>query len=339
MNNMNKIAIIGAGLQAGRRLPAILADKNAAVKWIIDRNVEKAEKMATRCGAKWDTDWTKAAKDNDVNIILVLTYPDTHAQISIGSMKNGKDVLCEKPLARTEQEAGGMIRTAKKYKKILKCGFNHRHHPAILDAYKIFTSENFGRPLFGRSIYGIAGREGLEKEWRSDPRVVSGGQFMEQGIHVVDLFRLFLGDIAAVSGMVEANYWPIKPFEDNGFAMLRSKSGAIAAIHSSLTQWINTFEFEIYGENAYFKISGLGGAYGNEKLIYGLRETNKPFSYHITEYRGADISWEKEWKEFTDAVKFRRQPLGNADDGLKAMKIVNAVYKSSKTGAQIDLVL
>lgn len=334
---MKKIAIIGAGLQAIRRELAIIGDPDYQIKWIIDLIPERAEKLAKQTGSQFGTDWRKAVDDKEVDIILVLTYPDSHAIISIAAMKNGKDVLCEKPLARTEKEAQHMIQVAKETKRILKCGFNHRHHPAVIQAHRLFKENLIGKAIFGRGRYGIAGRQGLEKEWRSNPKIVSGGQLMEQGIHLVDLYRWFLGDISKVTGFVSTNYWPMQPLEDNGFALLQTKDKVNISIHSSLTQWINLFEFEIYGEKGSIMVQGLGGNYGVEKLILSIHDSNGPFSHKTTEFRGADISWKNEWKEFTQAIESRKQPLGNGNDGLKAMEIINAVYQSSKTDKAVKI--
>lgn len=334
---MKKVAIIGAGLQAKRRLPAILEDKDFSVSWIIDLIKERADNLAKNCGAKTHTDWRTAIADNEVDVVVVLTYPDSHAEISIAAMKAGKDVLCEKPISKTEAEAHEMVAVAKKTKRILKTGFNHRHHPAIFEAYKLFQEKTIGKPIFGRGRYGIAGRKGLEKEWRSDPKIIIGGQFMDQGIHLVDLFRWFLGDVDKATGFVSTNYWPIAPQEDNGFALLHHKNGVISSIHSSLTQWINLFEFEIYGEKGSITVSGLGGTYGVEKLIVSAHDPDGPFSYKTTEFRGGDVSWKKEWEEFTNAVNSRKETLAGPADGLKTLEIVNAVYQSSKTGRTITL--
>jgi predicted dehydrogenase len=334
---MKKVAIIGAGLQGKRRLPSIIGDSEFEVKWVVDLILEKAEKLAKECGAKAATDWRKAVEDKEVDAVLVLTYPNSHAEISISAMNNGKDVLCEKPLTKTEQEAKEVVKTAEKTKRILKCGFNHRHHPGIEEAYKLFKNGTIGKPLFGRSRYGIAGRAGLEKEWRSDPKIVSGGQLMEQGIHLVDLYRWFLGEPEKATGFVGTNFWPIKPLEDNGFGFIQFKNNVTVSVHSSLTQWINLFEFEIFGEKGSIAVQGLGSAYGVEKLLVNLHDPDGPFSFKTIEFRGNDVSWKKEWEEFKDAINTRREPLGNALDGLRAIEIVNAVYKASKTGHTVKL--
>lgn len=319
-------------MQAGRRLPAILDDQQARVVQIIDLVAERAEKLAQSCSSATSTDWRDAINNPAINIVLILTYPDSHAAIAVAAMKAGKDVLCEKPLARTDQEAREMVKVAGKTGRVLKCGFNHRHHPAILEAYRLFTKGTIGKPVFGRGRYGIAGREGLAKEWRSNPKIVGGGQLMEQGVHLVDLFRWFLGEMTSVTGMVSTSHWPIAPLEDNGFALLRTRGGVPVSVHSSLTQWINLFHFEIYGSLGSIAVEGLGGSYGVEKLIVSKYNPPDPFSHHTIEYRASDSSWPAEWKEFMQAVKTRRQPLGNGVDGLKAMAIINAVYTAAKTG-------
>ncbi len=334
---IKNIAIIGAGLQCKRRIPAITSDPGCKITWIIDIVSKRAEKFAHICHARFGTDWRQAVYDSKVDAVLVLTYPDSHASISIAAMENGKDVLCEKPLSRILGEARDIIETAQSTKRIIKCGFNHRFHPAVMDAYKLLKSNEFGKLIFGRGCYGIAGRKGLEKEWRSDPKIVGGGQLMEQGIHLVDLFRWFLGDIVKVTGMVGTNYWPISPLEDNGFAVLQNKEGVIASIHASLTQWINLFEFEIYCEKGSLTVTGLGESYGVEKLIISKHNGVKPFSYKTIEFRGHDKSWKNEWEEFTRAIEKRIEPNGNARDGYKAMEIVNAVYTSSRVGKIIRL--
>lgn len=319
-------------MQAGRRLPALLEDKRVLVTHLVDSDFKRAASLAKQCGAKPGVDWRKAVNDPVVDIVLVLTYPDSHADITIAALKAGADVLCEKPLARTIKEAKAMVKAARQHKRILKCGFNHRHHPAVQEAHRLYGAGKIGQAVFGRGRYGIAGRAGLAQEWRSDPKIVSGGQLMEQGIHLIDLFRWFLGDFRAAAGMVSTNFWPISPLEDNGFALLQGHSGAIVSVHSSLTQWINLFSFEIYGERGSLTVEGLGGSYGVEKLITSVHNPTGPFTTTTTEYRGGDRSWHSEWQEFVQAVKARRQPLGNGEDGLKAMELVQAVYQAARAG-------
>ena len=152
---------------------------------------------------------------------------------------------------------------------------------------------------------------------------------MEQGIHAIDLSRWFLGEFNQVACFREAQYWPYGELEDNAFLLMRTSKGQVSSIHTSLLQWKNLFSFEIYGEDGFFEIEGLGGSYGVEKLHFCPKEYEKPFEVHTTEFRGADKSWLLEWKEFAAAVREGRQPLGNGNDGLEAMKLVFEAYRFS----------
>jgi predicted dehydrogenase len=327
-----RIAIIGAGLQAKRRAPVVKDWPGAELVIITAKSKIHAEALAQKMECEAGEGWETTVTRPDIDIVLICTPPDTHSKIGIAALQAGKHVLCEKPLTRTVAEAEELIAVTRATGLTLKCGFNHRHHPAIWKAKQLFDLGAFGEPIFGRCVYGICGRPGYEKEWRADPNVVSGGQFMEQGIHAVDLFHWFLGDFQRITGLTATKYFNISPLEDNGFGLLQTKSGVIVSIHSSLTQWKNLFCFEIFGADGYFRVEGLGGGYGNEKLIIAKRDFNAPFTEEVIEYRGDDRSWFEEWKEFIASIEEKRQPLGDGVDGLEAMKTLNAIYKSSLTG-------
>ena len=331
-----KVGLIGAGLQGKRRAP-VLKQSGAKLVMVAAMHRESARILADEMGCQATDDWREVVARNDIDAILVCTPPDLHAPMSLAAMNNGKHVLCEKPLTRTIIEAEELLAAARKNRVTLKCGFNHRHHPAIRQA-RIWAGEGIiGELDFIRCRYGICGRPGYEKEWRADPRVVSGGHLMEQGIHAIDLFRWFLGGFTEVFGFQATRFWDTTPLEDNAFALFRTGKGQIASIHSSLTQWKNIFSFELFGQDGYVLIEGLGGSYGTEKLILGKRAFSKPFQEETTEFRGGDISWYEEWQEFTTAIADDREPLGNGYDGLEALRLVNAVYQSAAEGKAVKV--
>lgn len=246
-------------------------------------------------------------------------------------------MLCEKPLARILDEARAIVAAAEAVGRVLKCGLNHRLHPGVQQERKWFEEGRVGEPVFIRARHGIAGRPGCEREWRADPEIASGGQLMEQGIHAVDLARWFLGEFSHAAAFVETRFWRTEPLEDNGFALYRTPAGAVAAIHSSLTQWKNLFSFELYGRDGYVTVEGLGGGYGTESATFRKRDFVAPFAEEVVEFRGEDRSWQEEWKEFASAVEEGREPLGTALDGVEAMRLVFAAYESARTGRTVNL--
>jgi predicted dehydrogenase len=124
-----------------------------------------------------------------------------------------------------------------------------------------------------RCIYGHGGRPGYEKEWRASKEICGGGELLDQGVHVVDLFRWFLGEFEEAVGYTQTWFWPME-VEDNAFAVFRTSTGRTAMMHTSWTQWKNRFTFEIFGQAGYLIVEGLGGSYGVEKLIVGSRPRN-----------------------------------------------------------------
>lgn len=284
-------------------------------------------------GCEATDDWRRAVVRDDVDAVVVCTPPYVHAEIGIAALRAGKHVLCEKPMTRSVADAERLVATARETGRTLKCGFNHRHHPAVREAKRLLDSGTLGRPLFARCVYGICGRPGYEDEWRADPARAAGGQFIEQGTHAIDLFRWFLGEVTEVACMTGIQYFKDQALDDNGMAVFRTVSGAMASLHTSLTQWKNVFSFEVFGEDGYANVDGLGASYGTERLIVGRRDFSAPFQDTITEFRGGDISWREEWKEFRRAIAEGREPIGGGRDGLAAMRVATAGYRSEQTGA------
>jgi predicted dehydrogenase len=333
-----RVSFIGAGLQTRRRAPIILQSPDDELVEVVGTEDSPPKGLMEQLkSATWSTDWRRAVERSDVDVIFICTPPHIHAEITIAALQAGKHVLCEKPLCRTLEEAEAMVAAARKAKRVLKCGFNHRHHPAVLEARQRFERGDFGRPIAARCRYGICGRPGYEKEWRADPARAAGGQFAEQGTHAVDLFRWFLGDLLEVSCMTAIGYFRTQPLDDNGMALFRSAGGALATLHSSLTHWKNLFSFELMGEDGYFAVEGLGTSYGTERLVIGKRDFTAPFQDLVIEYRGGDSSWQSEWREFKAAIAEGRVPLGSDSDGLEAVRVTLAAYHAEQSKSVVHI--
>ena len=334
---MFRVGIVGAGLQCQRRAPVITKSKECKLIAITSLHEDHTRQVAAQYECEAEKNWESLVSRKDIDVVIVCTPPHIHADISIAAMKAGKHVLCEKPLSRTLKESEEMLKVSRSTGKILKCGFNHRYHPAITDAKAIINKGLIGKLLLGRCRYGICGRPGYETEWRANPEMASGGQFIEQGTHAIDLYRWLFGEIVEVSCMTGVQYFQNQTLDDNGMAIFRTNSGALLSLHASLTQWKNLFSFEIIGENGYLLIEGLGASYGNEKLTFGVKDYNAPFNDHVTEYRGGDVSWQAEWNDFLNAITKNTIPMGDAVDGLMSMKIALACYEADKSGRVIKV--
>ena len=332
-----RVGIIGLGRQGWRRAEAIKKTSDKIIIGATEKINENSKLFSKSFGCEITDNWKDLVKRKDIDIVVICTPPNLHAKMAIAALKNKKHVLCEKPLALNIKQTETILKEVKKSGCKLKCGFNLRRHPAISLAKKWADKGLIGEPIFIRCRYGMIGREGYEKDWRMKKEISGGGELMDQGIHILDLSRWFLGEFSEVFGNLSTNFWKISPLEDNAFLILKTKKGQTAFCHISWTQWKNLFSFEVYGKDGYLAIEGLGGSYGSEKLIFGKRDFKKPFSQKIIKFGKKDRSWLEEWKEFILAIKKDRQPLGAGYDGLEALKLAKAVYESARRKRVIKL--
>jgi len=333
---INGVGLVGAGRQ-GRRLGKAIRDSGDYEITIADIDRHAAARLAKEIRAEVATDWRELTSMPHIDVIVVCTPPNLHAPISIAAMENGKHVLCEKPLAPDPVEASKIVQVAERQKVRLQCGFNLRFHPGIKQARKWLGNGLTGTPVFARCRYGICGSPDYDKDWRANPSISGGGELLDQGVHVIDLFRWFLGDFREVVGFTSTSCWDISPLEDNVFALLRTENGQTASMHASWTQWKNLFSFEVFGRDGYVIVEGLGGSYGTERAILGKRTVFEPFREEVIEFRGEDRSWHEEWKELIAAIKENREPLGAGTDGLQAIRIAYAIYESVRSKRVINI--
>lgn len=323
-----RTAIIGCGLIGNKRAKA-LGDSPLVVA--VDTNLARAQQLASQySGCEASGDWRGAVKRIDVDLVIVATTNDMLAPVTLAAVQVGKHVLVEKPAARSAAEIEPVVAAAKKAGVVVKVGFNHRFHPAFLKAREIADSGVLGPLMFVRARYGHGGRLGMEREWRGNLQIAGGGEMLDQGVHLIDLSRWFLGDFAEIMGRVATFFWDW-PVEDNGFAMLRTAAGQIAWLHASCTEWKNTFSFEIYGRTGKLHIEGLGGSYGVESLShYQMLPQMGPPPTTIYEYPGEDTSWKTEFEHLKQSIAHSTPVSGSLEDALEALRVVMKLYEQSR---------
>lgn len=323
---MPGVAIVGCGLIGQKRAKAL---GDARLVACADVQLERAQALARAYDAAVSADWKEVIQRPDVDIVIVATTNNMLAEITQTSVEAGKHVLVEKPAARSAAELEPVIEAAKTANRRVRVGFNHRYHPALRKAREIIDSGVAGELMFVRGRYGHGGRLGYEKEWRANPALSGGGELIDQGVHLIDLSRWFLGDFQSVSGFAHTYYWDM-PVDDNGFMTLKTAKQQVAHLHVSCTEWKNLFSLEIYGRDAKLHVEGLGGSYGVERLaFYKMLPQMGPPETTIWEYPGEDKSWQVEFAEFLDDIRLNREPAANLNDAYEALKIVEQIYRDS----------
>jgi predicted dehydrogenase len=323
-----RVAIIGCGLIGQKRAAALPDD--AKLVAVADTNHQRAQQLAARYSAcEVEPDWQSCVARPDVDVIVVSTVNAALAAVTLAAVRQGKHVLVEKPAGRQAEELRPIVQAAREACVHIKVGFNHRFHPAFLKARSLFEAGELGPLLYIRARYGHGGRLGYDREWRADPAIAGGGELLDQGVHLIDLSRWFLGDFVEVQGFIDTYFWKM-PVEDNGFLALRTACGQMAWLHASCTEWKNLFCFEIFGRDGKLQIDGLGGSYGVERLsFYRMLPQMGPPETTIWEYPGEDLSWRTEFNDFRACIAAGRQSSGTLEDAIAALEVVEQVYRQS----------
>ena len=321
------MGIIGCGL-IGRKRAAALGTHGRLIA-CADINLECAESLAILYDSIAYANWRDLIALSDIDIVIVSTLHDSLAEITLASIEAGKHILVEKPGARSPIELKPVLQAAKSSNVKVRVGFNHRYHRALQKAKLIVDSGEIGELMFIRARYGHGARLGYENEWRANPALSGGGELIDQGPHLIDLSRWFLGNFTSVDGFAHTYFWNM-PVDDNGFMMLKTAKKKMAFLHVSCTEWKNLFSMEIYAELGKLEISGLGGSYGLERLTYYkmLPEMGPPETISW-EYPMADDSWSREMSEFYDDIELNRVPDAGLLDAYEALKIIEKIYQGS----------
>ena len=327
MNRKPGVAILGCGLIGQKRSKA-LAGAHLVICADIDE--QRARSLAAGFpGCEATTDWSSAVHDKAVDIVIVATTNNALVETSLVAVEAGKHVLVEKPAARNVAELDALIDLADQKSVRVRVGFNHRYHPALLKARELIDAGEVGELMFLRGRYGHGGRKGYEGEWRANPELSGGGELIDQGVHMIDLSRWFLGDFAEIQGFAHTYFWNM-PVDDNSFMLLKTEKKQVAFLHVSCTEWKNLFSLEIYGREAKLHVEGLGGSYGVEKLsFYKMLPEMGPPDTTIWEYPRGDNSWALEFAEFLEDIRLQRTPSANLIDARAALAAVEKIYTDS----------
>ena len=322
-----RVGIVGCGLIGQKRARAL--GPAGRVVACADPDEDRARAAAVHDGARVFSDWRQLVSLPDVDVVVVATPHDTLAPITLAAVEAGKHVLVEKPAARSPAELKPVIEAAQRRRAKVHVGFNHRYHRSFRKAREIFESGALGELMFVRARYGHGGRIGYDQEWRARAEISGGGELIDQGPHLIDLARWFLGDFSEVQGFAHTYYWSM-PVDDNGFMLLKTPRRQVAFLHASCTEWKNLFSMEIYGREGKLDVSGLGGSYGVERLTwYRMLPQMGPPETAAWEYPMDDDSWEVETAEFLEDIRLDRTPQPGLRDAAECLKIIQQIYRES----------
>lgn len=274
----------------------------------------------------------QALLEQDLDVLFVAMSNDIAAEVTIAGLEKGLHVFCEKPPGRSVAEVAAVAAChAERPAQKLKYGFNHRYHDSVRDALAILETGELGEVINLRGFYGKSQLITFDQtSWRTERALAGGGVLLDQGIHMVDLLRLFAGDFEDVHAFVDNSVWG-HDVEDNAYAIMRTASGRVAMLHSSASAWRHRFQLDITMTRGALGLSGIlsgSKSYGAETLTVTRRGDNDMGDPHeeTTRYN-RDPSWSLEVAEFADAIRGRGDIVnGSVDDALRTMQVVERIY-------------
>lgn len=325
-----KVGIAGFGVVGRRRKECVDRHPNLRVVAVCDRTLDGDGSLSG--DVHYYRDYRQLLGE-DLNILIVCLTNDIAAEVTIAGLEAGLHVFCEKPPGRNVADIARVIEHERRHPKLkLMYGFNHRYHDSVQDALKILRSGELGRVINMRGIYGKAKLVTFsQSDWRTKREIAGGGVLLDQGIHMVDLMRLFGGDFTEVHSFVSNNHWGYD-VEDNAYALMRTADGVVGMLNSSATQWRHRFHLDINLQRGSLILGGiLSGtkSYGAETLTVVRADPDNDAGdpkEQVTRYN-RDPSWDEEIAAFAASIR-NDQPVqnGTSEDALRTMQLVFGIY-------------
>jgi len=328
MTDKLKVGIAGYGVVGKRRRESI--DMHPSLK-----TIAVCDKVFPGDGLFDDEmryyDRYQKLMQEDLDVVFVCMTNDIAPEVTIAGLERGLHVFCEKPPGRDLGDIARVIAAEKKHPNLkLKYGFNHRYHDSVRDALRIIKNQELGALISMKGVYGKSRIISFDSDWRTKRELAGGGILLDQGIHMVDLMRLFAGDFVDIHSFVSNDFWR-HDVEDNAYALMRTAGGVVAMLHSSATQWRHCFELDITLSKGTVILSGIlsgSKSYGAETILVAYADENDAGDpKEMTMRYNQDNSWRDEIYDFADAILMDK-PIedGSSMEALETMRLVYRIY-------------
>jgi predicted dehydrogenase len=324
-----KVGIAGYGIVGKRRHQYIDAHPDLKVTAVCEQTFEPG--FSGLPGISCFNNF-KELLQTELDILFVCLPNNIAAEVTIAGLEKGLHVFCEKPPGKSVEDIRQVIEVEKKHPGLkLKYGFNHRYHDSVKEALSIIQSGELGEVINLRGVYGKSRIIPFSGGWRSKRELAGGGILLDQGIHMVDLMRLFCGEFEEVKSFISNDFWK-HDVEDNAYALMKDRKGRIATLNSTATQWQHKFSLEISLSQGYIELHGIlsgSKSYGEERIVIGKRDEesdNGQMESKVVKFL-QDNSWRDEIYEFAESV-LHNKPVesGTSLDALETMKLVFSIY-------------
>jgi predicted dehydrogenase len=350
--NTIKIGLIGNGSISEFHLQAYQANAKVELWAVCDLNEDRARKTAKKYNIPHVyTDYPELLANPDVQAVSICTWNNSHADISIAALEANKNVLCEKPLCQTVDQALKVEEAVRKSGKLLQVGYVRRHASNIAVLRKFIDAGDLGDFYFAKA--SMIRRLGNPGGWFADKDRSGGGPLIDIGVHVIDLCWYLMGKpkVKSVSGNTYTklgnrshieNYDFYKAadydashndVEDMANALIRFENGASILVDVS-------FSLHAKQDSAQINIYGTKGSAEIEPTLSIVTEQHNTMiniepqiSHPAFDFNESFLN---EINHFVDSCMGIIECNCPVEDGVEMIKILNAIYQSAAEGREIQ---
>lgn len=319
-----RVAVIGCGGMGRGHLRAYRASGIAPVA-LVDIDSDQAERAAGEFGGTVYADYHRMLEAEHCDAVSVCTPPAFHTDPCLAALAAGAAVLCEKPMAVTNEDCERLVAAAGESGRPLAVGFCHRYQPHVQRLKELAAGGRLGTVLMFHNRF--AGHlKNVERTWFSRPEIAGGGALFDTCVHSVDLFRHLTGDVTAVRALTATTATDLGPaleVEDTAVLTLRSQKGVLGVIEASWRNPPGDWTVTLYGTAGSATVN-----YTTNQLT--VRNADGEESLEEVE-DGSRVAGEV--RDFLARVRGEPTPLlAMAADGAEATRILLAGYDSAREG-------
>jgi predicted dehydrogenase len=324
------VALVGLGSYSTWQLaPALQQTSKCYLAGIVTGTPEKSSKWKKQYTISDQNSYTyetfdRIADNKDIDIVYVVLPNAMHHEFVIRAAKAGKHVICEKPMSVSVKEAEEMIEACKKANVRLFVGYRLHFEPFNLEAARVGQKKEFGKVKIVETSMGF--KIGDPTQWRLKKSLAGGGAMMDVGIYAIQGARYSTGEepVSVTAQEYKTDRVKFKDVDETIFWQMEFPSGAVA---QSGTSYASSMErLFISAENGWLELRPAFG-YGPLAGKTSQGALNLPVVNHQQQQLDA----------MATCILEKKETAATGEEGLKDMKIIQAIYRSIETGRKIML--
>lgn len=329
-----KVALVGlGGIAQLVHLPNLAKLNNVVVSAVAEVNKNRLNTIADKFNVpeRYNNLNDLLAK-SDAEAVIIATPTSSHKDLSIACLKAGKDILVEKPLARTYIEAKQITDAAEKYNRKIMVGMNLRYRPDAMILKSLVNGGEIGKPFYVKC--GWIRRKSSSQGWFTKKNESGGGVIIDLSILLLDI-ALWILEFPPISTVSTQSFFQnTKEVEDTSVSFLRCADSSIINIESSWSLSVEKdyFYFDVFGTKGSASLSPFRIYKKVEEQMIDLTPSQSDNALNLFKK-----SYLNELKSFIGAVKGFNPIFSSAHESLSRMKIIEAMYKSSSLNKEIKL--